>query len=91
MEVHDDTLYVGTYDSSAIFKETILRRLVEPIMGFDLFASTDGIRFRPITHNGFGYRLQVGCRSLASTPYGLFLGTATFYYGTLVFRGMPPP
>lgn len=88
MVVHEDVLYVGTYDSSTVLKETPLRPLLENVMGFDLFASTDGVHFRSITRDGFGHPLQVGCRNLISTPYGLFLGTATFYYGSYIFRGM---
>lgn len=91
MVVHEGVLYVGTFDSSTLFKESFLGPLVESVMGFDLFASTDGIHFRAVTRNGFGFPLQFGCRNLVSTPYGLFLGTATYYYGTFIFRGMPSP
>ncbi|MEW6442565.1 MAG: hypothetical protein AB1640_16630 [bacterium] len=90
MAVHDDVLYLGTFDSSTVYKEILpLTDFVGELMGFDLYASSDGVHFRSITRNGFGDRLQCGCRSLASTPYGLFLGTATFYYGAFVYRLAP--
>jgi len=90
MAVHNDVLYVGTFDSSTTFKEVrSLKDLLGPFMGFNIYASKDGIHFESVTRNGFGDPLQFGCRTMASTPYGLMVGTATFYYGALIHRGVP--
>lgn len=90
MEVFDDNLYVGTFDSSTTFKNN--RRaapFLRHLMGFDLFRTPNGRRFYPITTRGFGDKFNFGVRSLEATPYGLFLGTANYYYGLEIWRGWP--
>jgi hypothetical protein len=92
MAVHDGHLYVGTFDSSVfalwadlqrlpIEAQLKLRRLgvdrfVEQHAGFDLFRSKDGASWTPVTRNGFGNPYNYGARTMISTPYGLFVGTA---------------
>jgi hypothetical protein len=44
--------------------------------GFDLWRTEDGARWTPVTTNGFGNPYNYGVRTMVSTPYGLFLGTA---------------
>lgn len=44
--------------------------------GFDLWCSQDGERWTPVTTIGFGNPYNVGVRTMVSTPYGFFLGTA---------------
>ena len=44
--------------------------------GFDLYRSNDGVNWVPVTTNGMGNPYNMGLRTLESTPYGLFLGTA---------------
>jgi hypothetical protein len=89
MQAHDDWLYVGTCDQSTAWKEIpFINDMLEPYMGFDLFTTPDGEHFTMITRTGFDHRLDYGVRTFASTPYGLFLGTANEYYGTRVFRGV---
>ncbi|MCH7787423.1 MAG: hypothetical protein IIC22_07925, partial [Chloroflexi bacterium] len=90
MDGDDSALYVGTYDYSTWNrtcpeKEILLREN----MGFDLYKSTDGVHFSAITMNGFGDKFEFGVRALKTTPYGLFVGSANFYYGTNVHRGYP--
>ncbi len=90
MDADDSAMYVGTYDYSTWNrtcpgKEVLLREN----MGFDLYKSTDGVHFSAITMNGFGDKFEFGVRALKTTPYGVFVGSANFYYGTNVHRGYP--
>src|SRR5574341_9005 len=90
MQVHEGHLYLGTMKMS-----THLRNIpgaeaaLKPNYGFDLYETTDGQHFAPITVNGFGDKFAFGVRSFASTPYGLFLGTANGWYGLQIWRGTP--
>ena len=89
MQGHEDWLYVGTCDQSTVWKEIpFINDMLEPYMGFDLYTTPDGEHFTMITRTGFDHKLDYGVRTFASTPYGLFLGTANEYYGTRVFRGV---
>lgn len=90
MAVHEGVLYVGTFDTSTTFRnDPKLGPFARRFMGFDLYASSDGIHFSPITTDGFGDPFNFGARTLASTPYGLFLGTANYYYGLQIWLGAP--
>ena len=62
-----------------------LRRLVEQVgidniiknqSGFELWRSRDGENWLPVTRQGFGNPYNIGLRTMTSTPYGLFVGTA---------------
>lgn len=87
MEVFEDHLYVGTFDSSTTFKDdSEVAPLVEPYMGFDLYRTADGAQFEMVTEDGFGDPYSFGVRTMAATPYGLFLGTANPYYGLRIWR-----
>ena len=44
--------------------------------GFQLWRTADGVRWEPVTRDGFGNPYNFGARSLVSTPHGLFVGTA---------------
>ena len=50
--------------------------------GFDLLVSNDGVNFDAITRDGFGDYSNHGLRTICSTEYGVFMGTANPYYGT---------
>jgi hypothetical protein len=82
MQAHDGALYAGTADKSAQLHTFpgMVERFGDQF-GFDLYQTTDGQQFTPITTDGFGDMWQVGARNFASTPYGLFLGTISFWYG----------
>lgn len=91
-------LYVGTYDSSMLYKDDpIYGPLMRHMMGADLYRTSDGWYFTPITTTGFdnlgipqGGLFNMGIRNFASTPYGLFLATENAYYGLQVLRGGGP-
>jgi len=88
MEHHHGVLYIGTYDASTTQhlcpgKEQVLHDR----MGFDLYSSEDGVHFSAVTLDGFGDPYDFGVRTFESTPYGLFFGTANYYFGAKVYRG----
>ncbi len=90
--VHDDCLYVGTWDWSTflswsqvdgwpwLLREFIyaagVRETIEREGGFDLWKSADGNHWEPVTRTGFGNRFNCGARTLVSTPHGLCVGSA---------------
>lgn len=89
-QVFDGRLYVGTFDMSTIWKDdAFLKGLLAPEMGGDLWVTTDGAYFTLVDKQGFQDKFNFGFRSFASTPYGLFTGTANFYYGLQIYRGVP--
>jgi hypothetical protein len=94
MESHDGSLYAGTVDASAIAR--FIPRLApffQHELGFDMLRSEEGVYWHPVTRKGLGSSLQYGVQSLASTPAGLFAGTATGTDGAQVWLKSPssPP
>jgi hypothetical protein len=89
MQAHEGTLYVGTNDPTLRLAKALpgLDPQLSWQYGFDLYASSDGEHFRPITVNAFGDKFQVGIRGFATTPYGLFVGDVSFWYGLRVYLG----
>ncbi|RIK56655.1 MAG: hypothetical protein DCC57_02975 [Chloroflexi bacterium] len=83
----DGQLFVGTFDASTVQKDNPERGpTLRPVMGFDLYRSANGRDFVPVTRTGFGDKFNFGVRSLEVTPYGLFLGTANYYYGLQIWQ-----
>ncbi len=92
MFVHEGTMYVGTFkwtvlmpfiplekwpDSAQMLVEIRgVDELVSQNAGFDLWSTIDGIDWKPVTLTGFENQYNWGVRTMASTPYGLFIGTA---------------
>ena len=92
MRVHEGVLYVGTCDISSFVPFSSVdtwpdhvRRLLDPrslekfldrLGGCELWRTTDGDNWLPVTRNGFDNRYNLGIRALVSTPHGLFVGTA---------------
>ncbi len=90
MAVHDGYLYASTFDWSVFLSyagrpsrpaRRMMRGLsVEQIIkrggGFELWRTRDGVNWMLVTQNGLGNPYNYGARTLVSTPYGLFLGTA---------------
>lgn len=89
---HDGWLYVGTLDTSvfllyadrarivpwvqAEIRRVGLYEIVKQEGGFDLWRSPDGVQWTNVTRTGLGNPYNYGLRTMASTPHGLFLGTA---------------
>jgi hypothetical protein len=91
MEVYDGRLYVGTFDSSTVLRnKPQTGQAVQPELGADLWYTTDGTFFTAVDQQGFGDKFNFGIRSLVAVPgYGLFVGTANYYYATQIWRGKP--
>ena len=64
----DNRLYAGTLDGG--------RNDPNATKGFDLVASPDGTNWTAITTDGVGDPTSAGMRAIASSPYGLFIGSA---------------
>ncbi|GAX59670.1 short-chain alcohol dehydrogenases [Candidatus Scalindua japonica] len=89
---HNGWLYLSTFDWSCLLgyvdRETwpepfvrIINQVGEQFImdnqsGFDLYRSFDGENWVPVTTNGMGNPYNIGLRSMSSSPYGLFVGTA---------------
>ena len=100
MQEHDGVLYIGTFDESTkwviILQDRdnvpVGRRWYETLVdraGFDLYATTDGLHFTPITTDGFGDMFDRGIRNFASSPEGLFVGGVNEVNGLMVWQGSP--
>ena len=92
MCVHGEYLYAGTYSWANMlpylpfnmWPEDVLRMiniwgidyLQREYGGVGLFRTHDGVRWEPVTRSGFENKFNWGIRNFASTPYGLFVGTA---------------
>ena len=92
MAVHDGSLYLGTYkwtvflpylsphkwpfDFHKIVDQIGIDELAYFAGGCELWRSPDGVNWLPVTRNGFDNPYNYGIRTLQSTPYGLFVGTA---------------
>lgn len=92
MCVHDDQLYVGTYswanllpylpaqkwpeDVVRLLRQWGVEQLTRRYGGFALWRTGDGLRWQPVTRSGFENKYNWGVRNFASTPHGLFVGTA---------------
>ncbi|HRY14913.1 MAG TPA: hypothetical protein P5330_03435, partial [Candidatus Competibacteraceae bacterium] len=73
MAVYDGWLYVGTHQWQAY--DSLLHQNEIPRGGFQLWATPDGQRWRPVTLDGLANPFAVGVRTLVPTPHGLVLGT----------------
>lgn len=92
MCTHDGWLYLGTLDWSVFLPYAPRdkwteqqRKMIDEYRtadvtneegGFDFWRSRDGVYWVPVTKTGFGNLYNYGVRTLCSTDYGLFLGTA---------------
>ncbi|HLF87552.1 MAG TPA: hypothetical protein VI451_01270, partial [Anaerolineales bacterium] len=69
---HDGRLYIGTWNMATEFRMAEEEKAaLEPSYGFDLYETSDGWHYAPITTNGFYDRFNYGLRSFSSTPHGL--------------------
>ena len=87
-------LYAGTYNASVGSKnDPVFGPLLAHNMGGHLYRTPNDWYWSPVTTNGFanpsdpyGGKFDYGFRTMATTPYGMFLGTANDYFGTEIFR-----
>lgn len=105
MSVYEDALYVSTLDTNYMFKDDDPPPNVIAEMGFDLWRTVDGINFEPVTTDGFAGNIvdptfprpdlhlgafDIGGRTQAATPYGLFIGTVNPFRGLRVWQSQIP-
>ncbi len=87
MGVGGQGLVMGTWDQST---DNLVNPTIGPLWsqeyGTDVWRSPDGINWTFVSKVGLGDGNNTGSRSFASTPYGLFMGTARNYGGTEVFN-----
>jgi hypothetical protein len=100
MENFDQNLYIGTYNLSTSSRlDPMAGPLLLPHMGAHLYRSHDGgWYYSAVTTTGFakpsdpyGGIFEYGIRTMANTPYGLFVGTSNDYYGLGIYRGTYNP
>ena len=63
----DNRLYTGTMQS---------RAAADSPAGFDILASTNGVDWTTVTNDGLAVVNSIGMRAIASTPWGLAIGSA---------------
>ncbi|MFO1323278.1 MAG: hypothetical protein U1F15_04355 [Burkholderiales bacterium] len=88
----ENRLFMGTLQGSG-------RGNTSPA-GFDMLATANGVDWAYVTNDGIGFPQQQGMRSIAATPYGLFVGgthfpgnngSGTEIRGANVYVGIPQP
>ena len=87
-------LYMGTFNAtSGSISDPVNGPLLRHNMGAHLYQTDDGWHYTAVTTNGFanpsdpdGGPYDYGIRTMASTPYGAFLGTANDDHGLAIFR-----
>ena len=93
--VHDGWLYLGTYDWTVtlrwtqqdaapprvkrLFELMTPEQLIDNEGGADLWRSSDGDNWLPVTRKGFDNPYNFGIRNLVSTDIGLFVGIANVF------------
>jgi hypothetical protein len=87
MGVGGKGLFMGTWDEStnSVYTPTF-GALWSQEYGTDVWRSPDGVIWTFVSKAGFGDGNNDGSRSFASTPFGLFMGTARNFGGTEVFN-----
>jgi hypothetical protein len=92
MAVHEGWLYLGTYKSTVmipymkseawpedlrrVLDRTGIDEFAQFAGGCELWRTPDGVNWDAVTSTGFENPYNYGIRTLQSTPWGLFVGTA---------------
>jgi hypothetical protein len=94
MDDRNGYLYLGTYNAATASRNSALGSLLADSMGTQVFGTTNGWYFTPVTLDGFanlgdphGGKFDYGLRTMAQTPYGIFFGTTNDYYGLAILQG----
>ncbi len=90
MAEYGGELYAGTADNATRYRNNPLYEdFVKDKLGFDLYKSPDGWHWKKLTTNGFGRPFQMGIRTFANTPYGLFFGSFSYWEGCRIWLSTP--
>jgi hypothetical protein len=73
---YGDLLYAGTADLTSLLQLD----LPGAVPGADLGRSRNGTDWSLVLNDGFGNPLNIGVRTMASSPSGLFAGTANPFF-----------
>jgi hypothetical protein len=73
LAVHDGAIYLGTHQWEAF--RCLELNAEQVVGGYQLWASEDGENWKMLIADGNGNPAQLGIRTLASTPFGLVVGT----------------
>jgi len=76
---------IGNFDPETVDWSEAWRTFLESFAGADLWKSDDGVRWEPVTLNGFDNPENYGYRTMVSTD-SLYVGTANPFGGLDVFR-----
>ena len=95
MGVHKGWLYLGTavwspflkfYDwnqwprrANKIIDSKNFEKYISNSGGFDMWRTRDGVRWMPVTLDGFDNPYNIGIRNFVSTPHGLYVGVANSF------------
>jgi subtilase family serine protease len=92
-ETHNGAMYIGTNDASSAFRLIpALGPLLAPEFGFDVWGTCDGQYWWQVTRNAFGDgQWNFGARTLASSPFGLFIGSTNHVEGLSAWNGDASP
>jgi len=71
--VHDGVLYLGTHQWEAF--RSVEVNAPQVVGGYQLWGSEDGENWQVLIEDGNGNPADIGVRTLASTPFGLVVGT----------------
>lgn len=86
MGVGGQGLYMGTWDwSSDNAYQPTFAPLWSQEFGTDVWRTNDGTHWTSVSKIGLGDGNNTGSRSFASTPYGLYMGTARSIGGAQIF------
>jgi hypothetical protein len=93
----DGSMYIGTYNVSTWSRnDPVHGSSLRHNMGAHLYRTDDGWHYSAVTTDGFadpldpfGGKFDYGIRTMASTPHGVFFGTANDFYGLAIFRAEP--
>lgn len=102
MAEHRGRLYVGSFcwanvlpylptnewpeDFIKLIKQWGVEELNRRYGGFEVWRTADGVRWQPVTRNGFGNKYNWGVRGLVSTPAGLFIASSNVFGPTVAVR-----
>jgi hypothetical protein len=96
MAVSGNALYVGTNDWSWLLQSDksflggypgLLDSLLSGEMGFDVWATCDGVDFFPVTRNAFGVDMyDFGVRTMEGVNGGFYIGSADHAHGTRIYH-----
>lgn len=87
MGVGGQGLYLSTWDNSDDDSSQVpLSSYWSQEFGTDVYRTNDGVHWQIVSKIAFGDGANTGGRSYASTPFGLFWGTARSLGGTQIFN-----